>query len=334
MTRISRREFCALVTPAALALLAGCGATATPAATQAKATAVPAATAAAATKAAVTPAATKAATAVATPAATAAAAAKPGLLMASTIGPIDAGIVSALAEAYLKKTGVIVRHAGAGTSAAINMAKSGTFDLVMVHARVLEDQFVADGFGVDRRDIMYNDFVILGPADDPAGIKGEKSVTTAFTKLAEAKKLFVTRGDNSGTHVKEKELWEKAKIKPEGDWYRTFEKGSLGNAPTTKYADEQKAYVLMDRATYLTLKKEIKLVVLVEKDPDLLNYIAVIRVNPAKFPKVNEEGAKAYLDWLVGEEAQTLIKGFGVSQYGEPLFFPNSDEWKKAHPNG
>ena len=254
------------------------------------------------------------------------------LLMASTIGPIDAGIVGALEDAYFAKTGVLVRHAGAGTGAALEMTKRGGFDLVMVHARALEDKFVADGFGVDRRDVMYNDFVILGPAADPARIKGDKQTVNALKKIAQTQALFVTRGDNSGTHVKEMELWQKAGGKPAGAWYVTYEKGASGNAPTTRYANERGAYLLMDRATYLTLKKEIGLQVLVEKDPDLLNYIAVIRMNPAKFPKANAAGAKAFVDWLVSDEAQRLIKAFGVSQYGESLFFPNSDEWRKKNP--
>jgi tungstate transport system substrate-binding protein len=254
------------------------------------------------------------------------------LLMASTIGPIDAGIVEALEDAYFVKTGVLVRHAGAGTGAALEMTKRGGFDLVMVHARSLEDKFVADGFGVDRRDVMYNDFVILGPAADPAGIKGEKQAVNALKKIAQAQKMFVTRGDNSGTHVKEVELWQKAGIKPAGAWYVTYEKGASGNAPTTRYASERGAYLLMDRATYLTLKIEIALQVLMEKDLDLLNYIAVIRMNPAKFPKANTAGAKDFVDWLVSDEAQRLIKSFGVTQYGESLFFPNSEEWRRKNP--
>ena len=254
------------------------------------------------------------------------------LLMASTIGPIDAGIVGVLEDAYFAKTGVLVRHAGAGTGAALEMTRRGGFDLVLVHARALEDKFVADGFGVDRRDIMYNDFVILGPAADPARIRGEKKVTQALAKIAQAQALFVTRGDNSGTHVKEMELWGTAKIKPAGAWYVTYEKGAEGNAPTTRYANGRQAYLLMDRATYLTLKKEIGLQVLVEKDPDLLNYIAVIRMNPAKFPKADVAGATAFVDWLVSDEAQSLIKSFGVDQYGGSLFFPNSDDWRKRHP--
>jgi tungstate transport system substrate-binding protein len=253
------------------------------------------------------------------------------VMMASTIGPIDAGIVGALEDAYFKRTGVVVRHAGAGTGAALEMAKSGSFDLVMVHARTLEDRFVADGFGVDRRDVMYNDFVILGPAADPARIRGERRAVDALRKIAAAEAGFLTRGDNSGTHVKEVELWQAAGIAPRGAWYVKSERGAAGNAPTTRDANARQVYVLMDRATYLTLKKEISLQVLVERDPALLNYIAVIRVNPARLPRVNADGARAFQDWLVSEEAQQIIKAFEVDRYGEPLFFPNSDDWRKRH---
>jgi ABC-type tungstate transport system, permease component len=251
--------------------------------------------------------------------------------LASTIGPIDAGIVGALEEAYLRKTGVRVTHVGAGTGKALELARTGDFDLVMVHARVLEDRFVAEGYGIDRRDIMYNDFVILGPASDPAGIRGERSAAAAMAKIAKARALFVTRGDNSGTHVKEQEIWSASGVVPSGDWYVVWEKGATGNAATTRYADERQAYLLMDRATYLTVKKDIRLQVLVEGGRDLLNFIAVIRVNPAHFPQASAAPAKAFVDWLVSDEAQRLIQGFGVDRYGEPLFFPNSDAWRATH---
>ena len=192
------------------------------------------------------------------------------------------------------------------------MAKGGSFDLVMVHARALEDRFLADGFGVDRRDVMYNDFVILGPSADPARIRGERRAVDALRRIAAAEVGFLTRGDNSGTHVKEVELWQAAGVTPRGAWYVKSERGAAGNAPTTRDADARGAYALMDRATYLTLKKVIALQVLVERDPALLNYIAVIRVNPSRLPKVNADGARAFLDWLVSEEAQQLIKAFEV----------------------
>lgn len=251
--------------------------------------------------------------------------------LASTIGPIDAGIVGALEEAYLRKTGMRVTHVGAGTGKALELARTGDFDLVMVHARALEDRFVAEGYGIDRRDIMYNDFVILGSASAPAGIRGERSAAAAMAKIAEERAQFVTRGDNSGTHVKEQEIWSASGVVPSGDWYVVWEKGATGNAATTRYADERQAYLLMDRATYLTTKKDIRLHVLVEGGRDLLNFIAVIRVDPARFPQVSAVPAKAFVDWLVADEAQRLIQGFGVDRYGEPLFFPNSDQWRAKH---
>lgn len=250
--------------------------------------------------------------------------------LSSTIGPIDAGIVPLLAKTYEEHTGTKVEFEGAGTGATLEKAKGGGFDMVIVHARALEEKFIADGFGRDRRDVMYNDFVILGPADDPAGIKGMKSAPEAFAKIAKAGKLFVTRGDNSGTHVKEMEVWAKSGVKPDAEkdaWYLEYSLGKLGNTASTIFANKRKAYILMDRATYLIQKKNIKLVPLVESDEILLNYIAAIQVNEAKFKDINAKGAKAFIDWMCGEEAQTIIKGFQVDKYGEPLFFPNSDEW-------
>lgn len=244
--------------------------------------------------------------------------------LSSTIGPIDAGIVPLLAKSYTQKTGVPVLYEGAGTGVTLEKAKTGHFDMVMVHARKLEDAFIADGFGVTRRDVMYNDFVILGPASDPAGIKGEKDAARAFAMIAKAEAPFVTRGDNSGTHVKEMEIWAKSGITPGNGWYLVFADGKKGNKATTLHADGKQAYLLMDRATWLTLKDAVTLVPLVEGDEVLLNFIAVIDVNPEKFPAINAVGARAFIDWLVSEEAQNIIRTFGVETYGQPLFFPNA----------
>jgi tungstate transport system substrate-binding protein len=253
--------------------------------------------------------------------------------LSSTIGPIDAGIVPLLAKTYEERTGIKVEFEGAGTGATLEKAKTGNFDMVIVHARSLEDKFIADGFGVDRRDVMYNDFVILGPASDPAKIKGMKNAEAALAQIALYKAPFVTRGDNSGTHVKEMEVWEKAGMHPDSekdDWYVTFSMGNLGNGQSTLFANRRNSYILMDRATYLIQKSNIKLAPLVEKDDILLNFIAAIQVNPAKFPSVNAAGAKAFTDWLCGDEAQNIIKDFEVQRYKEPLFFPNSNEWNAA----
>lgn len=266
--------------------------------------------------------------------ATMAAAAEPSevVLLASTIGPIDAGIVPALARAFHARTGVVVRFVGAGTGATLEMSRRGEFDLVMVHALSLEKKFMADGFGVDRRDIMYNDFVLLGPASDPAGIKGMADPKAALRRIAGTQARFVTRGDNSGTHVAEKALWDKAGLQPQGTWYEVFEKGAGGNGPTLKHADERGAYVLMDRATWLVLKTKLSLALLVEGHPDLFNFIAVIRTNPERFPKANAAGAQRFADWLVGDEAQALIAQFGRAEYGAPLFFANAGA--KVRPPG
>lgn len=251
------------------------------------------------------------------------------VLLASTIGPIDSGIVGALEDAFEKETGIRVRHVGAGTGAALKIAENGNIDIVMAHAKALEEKFIKEGFGTERIPLMYNDFVILGPPADPAGVKGMKTGAGALKAIAAKQALFITRGDKSGTHVAEMEIWAKAGIKPSGPWYLTYEKGSLGNVPTTKFADEKGAYVFMDRATYLTLKKTIKLVILVENDDALLNYISIIPVNPNKFPRVNNADAMTFAKWLTDPaRGQKLIADFGVDKYGAPLFFPDSMEWQ------
>ena len=251
------------------------------------------------------------------------------IMLASTIGPIDAGIVGTLETAFTKKTGIAVEHVGAGTGQALKNAESGNFDLVLVHAKALEEKFVADGYGTKRYDLMYNDFVILGPAADPAKIKGEKNASVALRKIVQAGATFVTRGDRSGTHMKELEVWKKAGIEPNGPWYIVFEQGAKGNAPTLAYVNERQAYTIMDRATYITMKQKMNLQILVERDDILLNFMTVIPVNPAKFPQVNHNGALQFVEWLQGKEAQTIIRDFGKEKYGEPLFFPNSPEGKK-----
>jgi tungstate transport system substrate-binding protein len=251
------------------------------------------------------------------------------IMLASTIGPIDAGIVGALEQAFFKKTGIAVEHTGAGTGQALKMAETGKYDLVLVHAKALEEKFVADGFGTKRYDLMYNDFVVLGSASDPARIKGMKDAATALRKIAQAQALFVTRGDKSGTHVKELEIWKKAGIEPQGSWYQVYPEGAKGNAATLAFANEQQAYIIMDRATYITLKPKITLQVLVERDEALLNYITLIPVNPARFPQVHHAETMQFVDWLQGREAQLIIRDFGKDKYGEPLFFPNSAEGRK-----
>ena len=255
--------------------------------------------------------------------------------LSSTIGPVDAGIIPLLADTYKAKTGVDFKIEKAGTGATLEKAKTGNFDMVVVHARALEDQFIKDGYGQNRKDFMYNDFVILGPQNDPAGIKGMKTAAEAFKVLAEKKAPFISRGDMSGTHVAEMNIWKAAGITPDGDkdeWYTVFSLGKLGNGPTTIFTDKRAAYTLMDRATYLKQQKNIKIVPLVEGDKAMLNLIAAIEVSPKKFPSVNNVDTAKFIGWLCGDEAQNIIKDFEVKKFGQPLFFPNSDEWNKKHP--
>ncbi|MEE9914160.1 MAG: substrate-binding domain-containing protein [Deltaproteobacteria bacterium] len=253
------------------------------------------------------------------------------VLLASTIGPIDAGIVGALEEGFEKETGIRVRHVGAGTGAALKMSEKGQFDLVLAHAKSLEEKFVKDGFGTERVAIMYNDFVIVGPANDPAGIKGMKTAAQALRTIAARQATFISRGDKSGTHVAEMELWKGAGVQPAGSWYVVYEKGSTGNVPTLRYTNEKQAYTVIDRATYLSLKKEIKLAILVENDEVMLNFMSLIPVNQKKFPRVNRAGAMQFIGWVTApDKGQLIIRDFGKDKYGEPLFFPNSEAWRKS----
>ena len=250
--------------------------------------------------------------------------------MASTIGPIDAGIVGALEEGFEKETGIRVRHVGAGTGAALKMAEGGQFDLVLAHAKALEEKFVQGGFGTKRIPLMYNDFVIVGPAADPAGIKGMKTAAEALKTVAAKKVTFITRGDKSGTHVAELDLWAKAGIKPAGAWYVTYEKGSTGNVPTLLYTNEKQVYTVIDRATLLSLGKKINLPILVENDEAMLNFMSLIPVNSMKFPRVNAAAAMQFVQWATNpEKGQMIIRDFGKDKYGAPMFFPNSDAWHK-----
>ena len=253
------------------------------------------------------------------------------ILLSSTIGPIDSGIVAALEDAFEKETGIRVRHVGAGTGAALELAKKGSVDIVMAHARSLEEKFIQEGFGTERIDFMYNDFVIVGPPADPAGIRGLKKAVEALHIISEKKVPFISRGDKSGTHVAEMELWNKAMIKPQGAWYQVYEKGTEGNVPTLRYTDQKQAYTVIDRATFLSLQKEIKLQVLVENDLLLLNFISLLPVNPQKFPRVNHEGVKTFVKWLTDPgKGQKIVEEFGKDKYGSPLFFPNSIKWRET----
>jgi tungstate transport system substrate-binding protein len=201
------------------------------------------------------------------------------------------------------------------------MGQKGEADVLLVHSPDAEKKFVAEGYGINRRLVMHNDYIIVGPPEDSAKIKGIKSASEAFKKMAASNALFLSRGDNSGTHAKEKAIWKAAGIDPEKEkWYQQT---GLGMGQTLNVAAEKKGYTLADRGTYLALKKNLGLDILVEGDAILLNIYHVIEVNPAKWPKVNAAGGKAFADFMVSRETQAIIKTFGVEKFGSPLFFPD-----------
>lgn len=255
------------------------------------------------------------------------------LVLAATIGPIDAGIVPELARAFEKDSGIHVHVVGMGTGAALDLARRGEADLALVHAPALEERFVKEGYGTERLPLMYNDFVILGPGADPAGIKALGKAAAALQAIAAKGGPFLSRGDRSGTHVAELELWAKAGLKPEGPWYRVFERGSAGNKATLLEADRLQAYTVIDRATWLTLKGQLSLKVLVEGDEALLNHISLVPVSPARFPAVKAAEAAAFAAWLTDpEKGQRLIQAFGRETFGQSLFIPESRAWKARTP--
>jgi tungstate transport system substrate-binding protein len=244
------------------------------------------------------------------------------IILATTTSTQDSGLLDVLIPAFEKKTGYFVKTIAVGSGQAMAMGQKGETDVLLVHSPDAEKKFVADGYGINRRLVMHNDFIILGPAADPAKIKGTKSSVDALKKIAATKSLFLSRGDNSGTHAKEQSLWKAASVKLEGEkWYQQT---GLGMGQTLNVASEKQGYTLADRGTYLALKKTLSLEILVQGDRGLLNIYHVIEPNPAKFPKVNVAGGKAFADFMVSAEAQGMIKTFGVAKFGSPLFFPDA----------
>ncbi|MGI6412193.1 MAG: substrate-binding domain-containing protein [Syntrophomonadaceae bacterium] len=243
------------------------------------------------------------------------------LKLATTTSTEDSGLLDYLLPEFKKDTGYTVKVIAVGTGQAIEMGEAGDVDVILVHAREAEDKFVADGFGVDRRDVMYNDFLVIGPAEDPAGIKGSNDVKAAFNTIAEKQATFISRGDNSGTHKKEKGIWEQTGITVDSSWY--LESGQ-GMGDTFRMADEKRAYTLIDRATYLANKDQYQLEPMVEGDPVLFNPYGVIPLNPEKFPHVDFEGATQFAEWLTSEKGQKMIGEFGIDKYDQPLFTPDA----------
>jgi tungstate transport system substrate-binding protein len=245
--------------------------------------------------------------------------AKKILKLATTTSTYETGLLDYILPPFEKKHKVKVHVISVGTGKAIKLGENADVDIIMVHARTAEDKFVADGYGINRRNLMYNDFVILGPADDPAKIFGLKNSAKALKKFFETKSIFVSRGDDFGTHKKEKLIWKKSKLNPAGKWY--LEAGQ-GMSSTLRMADEKKAYTLVDRATYLFNKKNIRLKLLVEDDKLLLNPYGVIAVNPYKYPHVEYEYAMALIGWLTSPKCQKMIGKYRVKE--NLLYHPNA----------
>lgn len=274
----------------------------------------------AATEAA-TAAATEAATAAATEAATVVPPANPELILATTTSTRDSGLLDVLLPMFEKETGYNVKMVAVGTGEALKMGQEGNADVLLVHAPASEKEYMDGGYGKDRLLVMHNDFVIVGPADDPAKIKDSASTVDAFKAIAAAKATFVSRGDDSGTNKAELKIWKSAEITPEGDWYI---KTGQGMGDSLRITSEKGGYTLTDRATYLSMKDTLDLTILYEGDKALLNIYHVITVNPDKWPNVNYVGAKAFADWIVSKPVQDVIASFGVDKYGQQLFIADA----------
>lgn len=246
------------------------------------------------------------------------------IILATTTSTQDSGLLDVLLPIFEKKTGYFVKTIAVGSGQAMAMGQKGEADVLLIHSPAAEKKFISEGFGANQRLIMHNDYIIVGPPGDPAKIKGLKPTSEAFKKIASEKALFLSRGDNSGTHSKEREIWKAGGINPEGEkWYQQT---GLGMGQTLSVTAEKKGYTLADRGTYLALKKNLGLDILVEGDAILLNIYHVIEVNPVKWPKVNGAGAKAFADFMVSKETQEIIKTFGVDKFGSPLFFPDASK--------
>ena len=241
------------------------------------------------------------------------------VILSTTTSTQDSGLLDLLVPMFEKKTGMTVKTISVGTGQALTLAARGEADVALVHAPSVERKYVEEGKMRNRRLVMYNDFVVIGPEDDPAKIKGAPRVADALKRIADTQSRFVSRGDKSGTHVLELGLWKQAGIEPKGAWY--IESGQ-GMGQTLGIANDRRAYTITDRGTWLAFQKRISLPILIEKDKPLLNIYSVMEVNPANGPRVNVAGGKAFADFMLAPETQAVIRTFGVDKYGQPLFVP------------
>lgn len=249
------------------------------------------------------------------------------IILSTTTSTQDSGLLDVLVPLFQKKTGYTVKTISVGTGQALALAARGEADVCLVHAPDAEKKYVSEGLLLNRRLVMHNDFLIVGPAEDPARIRGLRTAAEALRRVAEARASFVSRGDSSGTHQLERKLWKEARVEPGGSWYL---QAGQGMGATLVIASEKRAYSLTDRGTYLAFRKRVQLDTLVEKDPILLNIYSVMEANAGKFPRVNAAGGRAFADFLVSREAQEVIRTFGVDRFGEPLFFPDAGKREDA----
>jgi tungstate transport system substrate-binding protein len=241
------------------------------------------------------------------------------VVLSTTTSTQDSGLLDVLIPLFEKQSGLTVKPVSVGTGQALALAARGEADVALVHAPALEKKYVADGKLLNRRLVMYNDFLVIGPEDDPAKIRGERRAAAALAKIASARARFVSRGDKSGTHILEQALWKEAGVTPAAPWY--IESGQ-GMGATLGIADDRRAYTLTDRGTYLAFSKRVALKPLVEGDKALFNVYSVMEVNPANGLRVNAAGGKAFADFMLASGTQAVIKTFGVDRFGQPLFVP------------
>lgn len=242
------------------------------------------------------------------------------IILATTTSTMDSGLLDVLLPEFEKQTGYNVKPIAVGTGQALAMGQKGEADVLLVHAPKSEKPLVDAGIGINYQLVMHNDFVIAGPPEDPAGIKGKSSIES-FKAIAATKVMFISRGDDSGTYKKELSIWMEAGVTPSGNWYQ---ESGQGMGATLLMASEKKGYTLTDRATYLAQKKNVKLDILSEGDKSLLNIYHVMQVNPEKFEKVNADGGKAFVEFMISPQTQKIIGEFGKDKYGQPLFFPDA----------
>lgn len=249
------------------------------------------------------------------------------MVLATTTSTYDSGLLDAILPDFERAYKVKVKVVAVGSGQAIKLGEQGNADIILVHSRADEDRFVAQGYGTARYEVMYNDFIIIGSPEDPAGIRGMTQAAAALRKIAQARATFISRGDSSGTHEKEKAIWKEAGVEPQGQWYVSAGQG-MGAVLTM--ASERHAYTLADRGTYGAWQGKLELSILVEGDEALFNPYGLIPVNPARYPQVKRELAEKMVEWMTSLETQEKISKF--QKQGQALFYPHSDKWRAAHP--